>query len=105
MVSGEKPGRDSKELGEGFVPERGKWKDTKGEGYTPFLIAEIVRLRRTTRILKGFFKVLFPLIVLDINLYDHKVVLGQPFFLVVIPGSLLRSEELLLSSSFFVDCP
>ena len=42
-VSGEKPGRDSKELGEGVVPERGKWKDTKGEGYTPFLIAEIVR--------------------------------------------------------------
>ncbi|GJS45537.1 hypothetical protein Tco_0595658 [Tanacetum coccineum] len=32
---GEKAGRDSKELGEVFVPERQKWKDTKGEGYTP----------------------------------------------------------------------
>ncbi|GKB03269.1 putative reverse transcriptase domain-containing protein, partial [Tanacetum coccineum] len=34
-ISGEKAGRDSKELGEVFVPERQKWKDTKGEGYTP----------------------------------------------------------------------
>ncbi|KAF4391352.1 hypothetical protein G4B88_016662 [Cannabis sativa] len=35
-TNGEKAGRDSKELGEVFVPERWKWKDTKGEGYTPY---------------------------------------------------------------------
>lgn len=35
LVSGEKPSRYSKELGEVFVSERRKWKDTKGEGYTP----------------------------------------------------------------------
>lgn len=35
--------------------------------------------RRTTLIRDGFFRVLFPVIVLDILLYDHKVVLGQVF--------------------------
>jgi ribosomal protein L16/L10AE len=28
----------TKELGEVFVPERRKWKDTKGEGYTPLFL-------------------------------------------------------------------
>jgi len=31
LVSGGKPGRDSKELGKVFVPEQQKWKETKEE--------------------------------------------------------------------------
>lgn len=74
-------GRDLKELGEVFVPERRKWKDTKGEGIYSFVCN---RQNCTTNlfvpgVLPGYKKFDFSFWGLYRRFFDHKVVLGQVF--------------------------